>query len=299
MADHATIIKSLARVDKLVDDDVQYAANGAPLFRWLEISPIDVCNRKCLFCPKSDETVAPDQPGAVMQPILYEKLAAELQDLNYEGTVMLAGYGEPLLSRHIYDMVSAFSKVCNTEITTNGDPLTPKKIARLLEAGVHKLVVSLYDGPEQIDQMHSLFKEAGATENSYILRDRWYDEDEDYGLKLTNRGGTIDFGADRAHCDTPCYYPAYMMMIDWNGDVFLCTQDWNRRIKSGNLNYESLLKVWNSATLKRFRKQLHSGNRVDSPCKGCNADGKKHGEAHAHAWDTFYGQKGPRLREVF
>ena len=87
-----------------------------------------------MFCPKSDETVAPDQPGAVMQPILYEKLAAELQDLNYEGTVMLAGYGEPILSRYIYDMVKAFSKVCNTEITTNGDPLTPKKIARLLES---------------------------------------------------------------------------------------------------------------------------------------------------------------------
>ena len=119
---------------------------------------------------------------------------------------------------------------------------------------MHKLVVSLYDGPEQIDQMHSLFKEAGATEDSYILRDRWYDEDEDYGLKLTNRGGTIDFGADRAHCDTVCYYPAYMMMIDWNGDVFLCTQDWNRRIKSGNLNYESLLKVW--ANLKRFRNNF-------------------------------------------
>jgi molybdenum cofactor biosynthesis enzyme MoaA len=166
MADHATIVKNLARVDKLVDDDVEYSPSGVPLFRWLEISPIDVCNRKCVFCPKSDESVAPDQPSAVMKPVLFEKMANELQELRYDGTVMLAGYGEPILSRHIYDMVGAFSKVCNTEITTNGDPLTPKKIAGLLEAGAHKLVVSLYDGPEQVEKMHDLFKQAGATEEN-------------------------------------------------------------------------------------------------------------------------------------
>ena len=185
----------------------EHSPSGVPLFRWLEISPIDVCNRKCVFCPKSDETVAPDQPSAVMKPVLFEKMANELQELRYDGTVMLAGYGEPILSRHIYDMVRAFSKVCNTEITTNGDPLTPKKIAGLLEAGAHKLVVSLYDGPEQVEKMHDLFKQAGATEENYILRDRWYDEDEGFGLKLTNRGGTIELGDEEGHCNSPCYYP--------------------------------------------------------------------------------------------
>ena len=288
MKDHPTIVKNLHRVDKLVDDSVQITASGAPLFKWLEISPIDVCNRKCNFCPKSDPQIAPDQHQAVMPPILFNKIAEELEELEYEGTVMLAGYGEPLLSKHIIDMVNAFSKVCNTEITTNGDPLTPKKISKLLEAGVSKIVVSLYDGPSQIEEMENLFRSAGATGDHYILRDRWYDEKSDFGLKLTNRGGTISLGDSRPTNAKQCFYPSYMMMVDWNGDVFLCTQDWNRRVRCGNLNYEHIESVWNSRVFKNYRQSLCSGNRSASPCIGCNADGTKHGKLHAAAWDAFY-----------
>ena len=80
--------------------------------------------------------------------------------------------------------------------------------------------------------MQALFSKAGASPDHYILRDRWYSEADDFGLKLTNRGGTIDLGKAHKTDHKPCYYPAYMMMIDWNGDVFLCTQDWNRRVRS-------------------------------------------------------------------
>lgn len=291
MRDHPTIEKNLNRVNKLVDNSVQIADNGAPIFKWLEISPIDVCNRKCNFCPKSDPSVAPDQPGAVMAPTLFYKIADELESIGYQGTVMLAGYGEPLLSKHIIEMVEAFAPICNTEITTNGDPLTVKKIEELVRAGVHKIVVSLYDGPEQIEKMQALFSKAGASPDQYILRDRWYSEAHDFGLKLTNRGGTIDLGKAHKKGHKPCYYPAYMMMIDWNGDVFLCTQDWNRRVRSGNLNFESTQAVWNSKTFKRYRSNLSAGLRSDHPCAGCNADGTKHGRAHAVAWENYYREK--------
>lgn len=289
MRDHPTILKNLLRVENLVDKKVQMTKLGAPLFNWLEISPIDVCNRKCTFCPKSNPQIAPDQHQAIMPPLLFNKIARELEELEYGGTVMLAGYGEPLLSKHIVEMVRAFANVCNTEITTNGDPLTPKKIANLIEAGVSKFVVSLYDGPSQIEEMNSLFRLAGATEEHYILRDRWYDEKSDFGLKLTNRGGTIRFGDTEESNKRPCFYPSYMMMVDWNGDVFLCTQDWNRRVRCGNLNYEHVESVWNSKVFKNYRKSLFSGNRSANPCIGCNADGTKHGGLHATAWESFYG----------
>ena len=288
MKEHPTIVKNLIRVDKLVDDSVQLTSSGTPLFKWLEISPIDVCNRKCNFCPKSDPAIAPDQHQAVMPPLLYKKIATELEELNYSGTVMLAGYGEPLLSKYIVDMVKAFASVCNTEITTNGDPLTPNKITELVEAGVNKIVVSLYDGPAQIDEMHHRFDLAGVSEDYYILRDRWYDESENFGLKLTNRGGTIKFGDPGEKSGKQCFYPSYMMMVDWNGDVFLCTQDWNRRVRCGNLNYEHIESVWNSKIFKSYRKSLYQGKRSTNPCLGCNADGTKHGELHANAWKELY-----------
>ena len=286
-----TIEQNLARVSRLVDDKIQMVTQGFPMFNWLELSPIDTCNRKCIFCPKADDSKAPDQPH-VMPPALYKRLANELEQLNYQGSVMLAGYGEPMLSKHIVDMTESFAKVCNTEITTNGDPLNKRRIQQLLDAGINKIVVSLYDGPEQIEQMHELFASAAAPKDSYILRDRWYDENESYGLKLTNRAGILNFGEDLSLLKKhPCYYPDYMMMVDWNGDVMLCTQDWNRRIKSGNLNFQSLVDVWQSKLLKRYRRHLHAGNRDLPPCNSCNATGTLHGSKQAQIWDEYYSCK--------
>lgn len=283
-----TINRNIERVSALVDQEVQKTVDGVPLFNWLELSPIDTCNRACTFCPKVDPSIAPNQ-NLTMPETCYRKMADELKDLSYQGTVMLAGYGEPLLSKSAVDMVRAFSSVANTEVTTNGDPLTPVMIGNLIEAGIGKIIVSLYDGPHQIDEFTALFKEAGAPEDAFILRDRWYSVDDEFGVKLTNRAGTVSAGHQpEVQIDKPCYYPHYMMMIDWNGDAFLCTQDWNRRVKSGNVFLTSLLDVWTSSNLRKFRKMLGGGKRGDWPCKGCNAVGTIHGEVHKDAWNEFY-----------
>ena len=48
-----TITRNIDRVSALVDQEVQETAEGVPLFNWLELSPIDTCNRACVFCPRS------------------------------------------------------------------------------------------------------------------------------------------------------------------------------------------------------------------------------------------------------
>ena len=79
-----------------------------------------------------------------------------------------------------------------------------------------------------------------------------------------------------------------MMMIDWDGSVFLCTQDWNRKLKSGNLNENSIMEIWNSKVLERFRKNLIDGKRIEGPCLKCNANGTLHGKKHSLAWLKYY-----------
>jgi len=239
-----------------------------------------MCNRKCNFCPKSDDSIAPNL-NHHMAKKLYIKIAKELKSLNYKGTVMLAGYGEPMMHKNFNDLVKIFSKVCNTEMTINGDFLTVNKIKKLINSGINKIVISLYDGVEQIDKFNKMFKEAGVNQDKYILRDRWYSADEDFGVKLTNRAGVISFGNQpKIDNNKPCYYPHYSMMIDWNGDCYLCTQDWTRRVKTGNLVYSSLIDVWQSSILKKYRKHLKNGKRDLYPCKNCNANGILHGFNH-------------------
>jgi radical SAM protein with 4Fe4S-binding SPASM domain len=284
-----TIAKNLKRVSLLVDQSVQMDRDGMPLFSWLELSTIDVCNRACIFCPKSNDSIAPNQPHAILPPVLYQKMAAELSDLKYQGTIMLAGYGEPMLHPNLNELISTFSAVCNTEITTNGDLLNVLSIQGMISAGISKIIVSMYDGAYQTEYFTSLFEEAEAPKETYILRDRWYGADKDFGVKLTNRGGTITTG-DQDHVDIKhaCYYPHYMMMIDWNGDCFLCTQDWNRRKRSGNAMLQPLTEIWNSKVLRQYRSRLAKGKRDMSPCNNCNADGTLHGEKHADCWDGYY-----------
>ncbi len=265
-------------------DNVQLH-DGLPLFSWIDVNLTELCNRRCVFCPRVDESFYPNQP-LHMSLSLAEKMALELRQLKYEGAVVLSGFGEPLLHPDILEIVKSFGYDVRLEIVTNGDRLDPDLTSKLIQAGVNYFVVSLYDGPHQIEYFEKLFtKEVGVGTDYYTLRDRWYDESKDFGLKLTNRAGTINAGhQDPVITDRFCYYLVYSMMVDWNGDVLLCVQDWRKRLKMGNLYESSLFEVWTGPVMSSHRSRITLGKRTRSPCKECNANGTLHGANHVKAW---------------
>ena len=283
-----TLKKSIDRIENIVNESLVVDASGVPLPSWIEISPIDMCNRACVFCPKSDDSIAPNQ-NHKMPSVLYTKTAKELKELGFRGTIMIAGYGEPLLNRDVVNMCKVFSKFCNVEITTNGDPLSVKYIKELYSAGAKKIIVSMYDGEHQIDEFNEMFSEAKVSAEKYVLRDRWYTKEDNFGVKLTNRAGTLK-NAEKIDNNKKCYYPHYSMMVDYNGDVFLCTQDWNRRIRTGNLMLNSVYEVWTSSVLKKYRTHLSDAKRDLPPCNKCNADGTLHGKEYSKIWEKYYEQ---------
>ena len=85
-----------------------------------------------------------------------------------------------------------------------------------------------------------------------------------------------------------CYYPSYQFLIDWNGDVFLCPQDWQRRQTMGNMMQEEIFDIWTSKIMKKYRLDLLNGKRTNEPCKSCNAQGTLLGVNHAKMWRTIY-----------
>ena len=47
-----------------------------------------------------------------------------------------------------------------------------------------RLLISMYDGPEQIQKFKDMIKQSGVPEEFVILRDRWYSKTENFGVKL-------------------------------------------------------------------------------------------------------------------
>ncbi len=275
----------------IIVDDKLIFHKGVPIPSWIELSLIDVCNRTCSFCPKSDPKVAPNTYQK-MNMTLINKLTKELKDLNYKGSVVLCGYGEPMLHKEVYQICNKLAEASFVEVVTNGDTLKASTIKKLYNSNVNKLLISLYDGPEQVTKFKKMQKDSGVPDNFVILRERWLGPDEDYGLKLTNRTGTINIGnQENNNTFTFCNYPSYSVLIDWNGDVFLCPQDWQRRITTGNVMQSELFDIWTGSAISKYRKNLLEGKRCNSPCSECNAEGTVLGKSHAEAWSKIYNKK--------
>lgn len=271
--------------------------DGVPLFSFIELNINEICNRTCTFCPRVDPKKYPNQ-NIHMSVELAKNIADQLASINFTGIINISGTGEPLLTKHVVNIVKQFGDAdIHTEIVTNGDMLVkkggPELIAKLYSVGLRQFVISMYDGPEQIQSFNTLFASCGIDKSLYSLRDRWYDESEDYGLLYTNRAGNIELEhlSDIAKQKlitsgrSACFYTHYSMMIDWNGDVLLCCQDmYNRTVRFGNVKNRSLIDIWTDAKLMEFRNKLKNGERSLSPCNNCNANGQIFGSNHVNAW---------------
>ena len=96
-----TIRTNLKRRTKIVDGKPDLL-KGYPLPTWVELSLIDVCNRKCSFCPKSDELVAPDTFQS-MNRSLIEKIHDDLISMKFKGAIALCGYEIDASQRYCLD----------------------------------------------------------------------------------------------------------------------------------------------------------------------------------------------------
>ena len=255
--------------------------DGNPLFNIIELNLIGACNRKCNFCPVSDDKFyKKNKLNGRLRSDLYSKLIDELSEIKYEGLLLYSGYSEPLLHNKIVEYVELARKKlpkCDIELNTNGDLLSVDMINDLHDAGLTRVKVSLYDGEHQVQLLNRRSDESVADESFLILRRRYY-EGGDYGVIFSNRGGAIDiseyngFNLNKAD-NTPCYYPFYMMNIDLNGDVQMCSQDWRKQYLLGNLYKERLIGIWQGVRLQKIRKMIAKYGRQCAPCCECDVKG--------------------------
>ena len=283
MSSKNTRLDNIKRKIPILDRDPEFYKN-IPLPSWIEISIVDACNRTCSFCPKSDDNIAPNTYQK-MEMSLIKKLCKDLKKINFTGSFCLSGYGEPTLHKNIINIIDELSSIGYVEIVTNGDTLNVQSLIKFYQSKLSKLLISLYDDEHQLEKFNNMIKESGISSDFVILRNTWYNENDDFGLLLTNRSGTIDYGQQpKINKNKACYYPSYTLLIDWNGNIFLCPHDWHRKISMGNVMQKDFFEIWNSSLLNKYRRNLLCRKRNAKPCSDCNANGTVHGFKHSKVW---------------
>jgi len=266
-----------------------------PFFSLVEFNLAGLCNRACVFCPRASPAVYPSRNEHI--PVaLYEKVVRELGAMDYRGMVLHSGFGEPLLAKDVEALIALTRTHCphaRVELVTNGDRVTTDRLRALFGAGLDTLLVSMYDGPAQQRAFEAMRAEAGLTPAQVVLRVRWLPVAERFGLELTNRGGLVEIGAAGVGplgepLKRRCHYPFYMVMIDYDGSVLLCTHDWGRKLVVGNVRDQPLQALWDGDTMKRVRRRLAGADRGVAPCDVCDVDGTLMGARHFDAWRDYY-----------
>lgn len=219
------------------------------------ISPTDLCNRTCSFCPHSKDF---PNNNNYMSLFLADKLSAELQYLNYEGIVSISGYGEPLLHPFIGSLIKTFtSRNISTRLITNGDRILNGKITKeeIDSWNLLSIKIDCYDGQEDVDKIN------------YILKDLKTIKRISKGPEhTTNRAGYLF----KEKINMKCYQPLMKTMIDWNGDVYICCEDWSKEHSFGTIEHKNFNHIWMSKELTLVRKQLMEGRREFPSCINCN-----------------------------
>lgn len=114
----------------------------------LMLEPASICNLSCNFCDShSGRLNKNSQEEGIMDLDLFLYIMKEIDNLDFKfETVFFLGNGEPLLNKHIVDMISIAvdRKIAKRYVMfTNGTLMKPDIFDRLMHSGIDEINVSL------------------------------------------------------------------------------------------------------------------------------------------------------------
>jgi len=253
------LISPLWKIKNLIHYSGEY-----DLFNSIALETTTYCNLRCKFCPNSIYERGLLKNRKLMDIKLFKKIIKELSYLNYNGSILLHFYGEPLTDKRLPELVKYIkTKIpeAKIKINTNGFLLTPKLYKQLLNKGVDSFFITQYGDimPENIKMLLSSLPK----EHKIIYRQL----NNDTGL--SNRGGEIKVSKCVDYEKPVCTYPTASLCIDYDGNIVLCCNDYHSSIKLGNVRNEKLLDIWRKPHYQKLRKEISKGIYTLPICQKC------------------------------
>lgn len=215
------------------------------MFKSIQIQTITGCNLKCPMCPNSKMT----QPKKLMTKKLFNKILKDLD--GFDGRVSLYLMNEPFLDKRLEELVK----------------LTRKKLPKaFINLSTNGTLIDEIDLPGIDDVNISCYTQESWEKwrfNPYNAIDM-----RGYSYDYNNRGGNSDINGEvGGFCDRPFV----QMYINALGQAILCCSDYKFEVVMGDVNKDSLNKIWNNKKYKEYRKALKTGSRKGLKlCELCN-----------------------------
>lgn len=271
----------------------------------LNIEPTNDCNLFCCYCPrlKSKKPVGYIDLGLVKKIIDETSNYPKLTMLNFHKD------GESLLHPEIDEMIKYASSKDIADLihmNTNALCLDDEMIKRLLDSGIDDVTLSIdafkketfkktkgrdlldkvdanvrrfvelrdkagYDRPflrAKIIEFKDTFSEITDFENY------WKDiVDEVQVTGIHNWSGAIEHievTDEVSEVRSPCILLWYALVINWTGDVSICSVDWDSSALLGNVKEKTISELWKSdIIIKARRAELKGQHDFFKVCEKC------------------------------
>jgi molybdenum cofactor biosynthesis enzyme MoaA len=279
----------------------------------VQIQTITGCNASCIFCPNA-KTRRDIPAGRRMDWGLYRSIvdqSIEMGIRRYSAYLM----NEPMLDRELPERVAYITariqKPQYVKVTSNGGLLTGRMAKGLLDAGLHKLKISVQSLEavayrrimglplertlKNIDRFLALKEQGGykrpkleivmvdsAQTHDEIPRIRQYWQDR--GIKLyiepvENRADQQNIretavSAKKLSAFSWCRRLMEQIFILYDGRMLQCCADWEQHSVMGDLTRDRLADIWFGRHYSSFRRRFARGDVEGMICACCRKQAK-------------------------
>ncbi len=275
--------------------------------QYILIELVSACNFTCVFCFQSDKSFRKKPFVGVMKMELLKKVVDEADELGI-GAVTFASRGEPTLHKNFCEIIqytASKPNIFEVKVNSNGSFLTEKIAHAVFKNNVTQFVISAdhyikeeYEKLRVGGNFEKVIKNLSMFKN---IRDKYYKncntEIRVSGIDATkkiDKDKFANFWSDK--CDhvtigdpfemsstyentpkpelvQPCEFLWDRMYVWYDGKANPCDLDYKSKLTFGNLNQDSIQKVWNSQIINNLRKMHLNNNRNKLiPCDRCGAE---------------------------
>jgi radical SAM protein with 4Fe4S-binding SPASM domain len=272
----------------------------------VEIGTTNLCNAECIMCPHSKL-----KKMGTMEMKLYKKIIDNCYKLNIKSIILsffgepfldkeiiekIKYAKEKKIHVAFYSNASLLNEEWANKIINSGlDSITisfdgysketyekirkklkfdvvKKNILNLIETRrrmkktnpkINLVLVELEENKREIKKFYEEWSKKVDTINIVNMRN--------WANSIQKEGTKESFHFNKKMKRKPCALIWQEMVVDWNGDVVLCNNDWLHSTVLGNLKKQSIEEIWKGEKLRKIREANIKGEFYKVPlCSDCN-----------------------------